>query len=118
MFSNDPLHSFEDDSRGRKKCAYYYCRSRGMQCQLLGRVFLRNADGRRQFDGYKGGGAAISVVVCTGRIPIPELTVQGMLLGRTAARELLAVLFQCPPRYTRSEPVEGPTGSMEGDDEY
>ena len=36
----------------------------------------------------------------------------GSFLLRFADRQFLAVLFQLPPRFTRSEPADGPVGSV------
>ena len=36
----------------------------------------------------------------------------GLLLLRCAERQLFALLFQLPPRITRSEPDVGPAGSV------
>jgi hypothetical protein len=40
----------------------------------------------------------------------------GSFLSRFAARQFLALLFQLPPRFTRSEPFGGFPGSVLADD--
>jgi hypothetical protein len=43
----------------------------------------------------------------TARKPLLLLRLSGLLLLRFADRQLLALLFQLPPRFTRFEPMDG-----------
>lgn len=52
--------------------------------------------------------ASLRCVVLTRRKPKLLLLLSGELLLRLATRQLLALLFQLPPRFTRFEPDAGP----------
>ena len=61
------------------------------------------------FDGHDA--RATDGVVLARRRPRLLLRLPGVFLLRFADRQFLALLFQLPPRLTRSDPDEGPKGS-------